>query len=50
MCYYYCSICLSKIYKQKIKLKCNHFYHKECIEKWFTKNNSCPVCRKEILL
>ena len=48
MCYNYCSICLSKIYKQKIKLKCNHSYHKECLKKWLKYNNSCPICRLEI--
>lgn len=48
MCYNYCSICLSKIYKQKIKLNCNHFYHKECLKEWLNYNNTCPICRIEI--
>jgi hypothetical protein len=27
---------------------CSHIYHKECIEKWFEYNESCPLCRKPL--
>jgi len=44
-----CSICL-EIFQQKDKiliLPCYHFFHKECINKWISKNNGilkCPYC------
>ena len=44
-------------YSQKIRLEdneldlktllCGHKYHRECIETWFTKEESCPLCRDE---
>jgi len=47
-----CCICLDK-YKENdilIKLKCNHMFHKECLEPWFKKSNrSCPLCRYKII-
>lgn len=27
------------------KLKCNHIFHKKCIDKWFKKHKKCPICR-----
>ncbi len=34
------------------KISCNHFYHKECINKWIKKSASrlCPCCRKQLEL
>ena len=52
-----CNICFEPIITtDKIKtLKCNHFYHKQCIKLWFKttdnqchiydKKHSCPYCR-----
>ena len=46
-----CCICLEE-YKENdvlIKLKCNHMFHKECLEPWFNNNkNSCPLCRYKL--
>ena len=44
-----CAICIDgvEINKLMIRLDCNHFYCCECVSKWFEKNVSCPVCRKE---
>jgi hypothetical protein len=46
-----CSICYEKFdtgeYK-RILPKCNHFFHKKCIDKWFRNNiceMNCPLCR-----
>ena len=46
----YCSICLSalKIGDEMIKLKCNHFFHKDCVIKWLKDNNNCPNCRRAV--
>jgi hypothetical protein len=43
-----CTICLKEILSDSKRLICNHNYHKNCINKWLTSNNTCPICRKEI--
>lgn len=45
-----CSICLCECTTSDklIKLKCNHIYHRDCINKWLTQNSTkCCVCRKD---
>jgi hypothetical protein len=46
-----CSICLDKyregLYKRT--LVCNHSFHKKCVDKWFKKEQTCPICRKKCL-
>ena len=47
-----CSICMDNYkYKQykRILPECKHTFHKKCIDNWFKKNSSCPVCRKDFL-
>ena len=46
-----CSICLDKLEKDNefYNLKCNHFFHKDCLDKWLKEYNYiCPICRCEI--
>ena len=46
-----CSICLGeyRLGEYKRELKCNHQFHKKCIDKWFKKNKrECPICRKNL--
>ena len=48
-----CIICYGDELKEKIFLKCNelnikHIYCYECAQKWFSKNNTCAYCRKEV--
>ena len=31
-------------------LSCNHEIHKECLDIWIKNHNSCPTCRKEIII
>lgn len=40
-------ICFELIQKDKLKLKCNHNYHYDCIHNWCIKyrNRFCPICR-----
>ena len=30
------------------KLSCDHMFHTDCIEKWNTMSNTCPVCRTRV--
>lgn len=45
-----CPICL-ETFKSKdnvLFLACNHYYHEECIKRWFQEQNFCPVCKQEV--
>ena len=45
-----CSIChesLADKIVRKIRV-CNHTFHKNCIDRWFRQNVTCPVCRHDI--
>ena len=36
--------------QRKVKLyECNHEFHVDCLKEWVKNNNSCPLCRKEII-
>lgn len=43
-----CTICLVPLEeKQKIKkLRCKHFFHPGCIDRWLGKHNCCPLCKQ----
>ena len=44
-----CPICFDNIIDiDKSVLKCNHMFHKECIDKWFKKSHCCPLCRDSL--
>ena len=44
-----CSICFDKISDEEHSvLKCDHTFHKECIDKWFEKSHRCPLCRNSL--
>ena len=34
--------------KKYKKLCCNHYFHKECIDKWLNYSNRCPNCRRQV--
>ena len=44
-----CIICLDnfKLNDEILYLPCMHLYHKECIIKWFLKEDICPLCRDD---
>lgn len=43
-----CSICFNKINKSNAtKTICEHIFHRKCLEIWFNKSLSCPLCRNE---
>lgn len=51
-----CTICLNDVQPTEYvrDLKCNHSFHKKCIDKWLLTNlkcnneMNCPLCRKKI--
>lgn len=45
-----CSICFEEFTKdsQIIITPCNHVYHLNCINQWYHRSHTCPVCRGEI--
>jgi len=44
-----CVVCLENVTKKDfIKTNCKHYYHLECLYKWFIHNNNCPICRSSI--
>ena len=42
-----CSICLENFDTQEFiaKTSCNHLFHKICLQNWYNKHNTCPICR-----
>ncbi len=44
-----CSICIEPLINFKTKeLSCKHNFHTECIQKWYTIQQKCPICRNLI--
>lgn len=41
-----CPICFESFEPDEVirALNCSHTFHPECIDKWFTKSNRCPIC------
>lgn len=47
-----CAICHSlEDYEQGCQLKCNHMFHKQCIDQWVetSSKTTCPLCRTDML-
>lgn len=46
-----CAVCQEHFKTQEIgkELKCDHLFHKDCIEKWLDLHRTCPCCRKEVV-
>ena len=42
-----CVICCS-IFKEPIVTPCGHAFCKGCVQEWFFRDRSCPVCRKYV--
>jgi len=45
-----CAICLSDytVGERVRTLKCGHFYHKSCIDKWLAIKVFCPFCKIDL--
>lgn len=46
-----CFICFEKYKTGELKrtLKCNHTFHKKCVDKWLKKKSTCPHCRCNLM-
>lgn len=46
-----CIICFNKFNPKDIVklLYCKHLFHKECLDTWFKKKTSCPICNTNIV-
>jgi hypothetical protein len=41
-----CICCESLLHDEVIELQqCKHYFHKTCLQTWFTSKSSCPLCR-----
>lgn len=40
-----CAICYEDLTANVSELKCEHYFHHFCIDKWLRKNSTCPLCR-----
>lgn len=40
-----CAICLDTLYRDMKELECGHKFHKLCIDAWFSRGTTCPLCR-----
>lgn len=45
-----CSICKNELLYPTVKLLCGHVFDYECIDRWLNCNQSCPLCRKELVI
>ena len=45
-----CAICLQEFENDNevYQLECHHIYHKSCLDQWFSRQNSCPLCKNNI--
>ena len=43
-----CNICFEKLNKPALVPCCHQVFCGQCIMTWFGRNNSCPLCRKDI--
>jgi len=44
-----CTVCLDPISDKTVcrLLSCYHIFHKECIDDWLSRQQNCPMCKKE---
>ncbi|KAJ1394001.1 Zinc finger, RING-type [Sesbania bispinosa] len=43
-----CSVCLATILEDatiRLLPNCKHIFHVDCVDKWFSSNTTCPICR-----
>eukprot|EP00602_Paraphysomonas_sp_CaronLab_P011682 CAMPEP_0185038772 /NCGR_PEP_ID=MMETSP1103-20130426/34848_1 /TAXON_ID=36769 /ORGANISM="Paraphysomonas bandaiensis, Strain Caron Lab Isolate" /LENGTH=726 /DNA_ID=CAMNT_0027577361 /DNA_START=746 /DNA_END=2926 /DNA_ORIENTATION=+ len=45
-----CAICLNDLNEGDMcrQLPCDHLFHRDCIDQWFTLSVACPMCKRNI--
>ncbi|KAI8604164.1 hypothetical protein EDD21DRAFT_366986 [Dissophora ornata] len=45
-----CAICLCDYEDEEElrKMRCNHYFHKDCVDEWLRLNRNCPLCKRDI--
>ena len=44
--YIECSICINNMEMEDIeRLRCKHFFHRQCLTTWMKIKPTCPICR-----
>ncbi|XP_045472659.1 brassinosteroid-responsive RING protein 1-like [Harmonia axyridis] len=44
-----CSVCLSRLTGELYLTDCRHSFHKECIDRWCSNSECCPMCRTNLV-
>ena len=49
---YECLICLDEFNQgqQLTVIKCGHLYHTPCLNSWFLKKKTCPLCDEQLTI
>ncbi|XP_021895870.1 E3 ubiquitin-protein ligase CIP8-like [Carica papaya] len=47
-----CTVCMERVDSgvSAKKIPCGHVYHASCIATWLSHCNSCPLCRRQIII
>lgn len=52
MSHHQCAICWEECVESEensiTETRCNHFFHKECLDIWTANHNTCPCCRTQL--
>ncbi|CAG9311530.1 unnamed protein product [Blepharisma stoltei] len=43
-----CSICMDHEVRESVVLRCNHWFHRSCLEEWIQRRMACPMCRRPL--
>jgi E3 ubiquitin-protein ligase ATL6/9/15/31/42/55 len=43
-----CAICTEELKEDSTAIACGHVFHIRCIDEWFAKKMTCPVCRSDL--
>ncbi|KAG0289405.1 hypothetical protein BGZ96_007055 [Linnemannia gamsii] len=45
-----CAICLCEYEDEEElrKMRCTHYFHKECVDEWLRLHRNCPLCKRDI--